>query len=247
MSSRGSSAGYDRQITIFSPEGRLYQVEYAFKAVKLGNQTALGIRGTDTAVIVAQKKVPDKLTDPQTVTSLFQVTPTIGVAAVGLIPDAKNQVQRLRYEAAEFKFKFGYDMPAGILAKRMADINQVFTQHAYTRPLGVELILIGMDIQSGPQLYKVDPAGSFIGYRACSAGQKDQEATNFLEKKFKSNPQLNHEDAIQLAISSLQQILSVDFKASEMEVGVVSTKEPKFKMLSEREIDNFLTAIAERD
>jgi len=247
MSARGSSAGYDRHITIFSPDGRLYQVEYAFKAVKNSSQTAIGIRGQDCVVVVTQKKVPDKLIVPETVTSMYKLTDKIGCVMVGIIPDAKSQVQRTRYEAAEFKFKFGYDIPTHYLAKRIADMSQVYTQHAYMRPLGVEMILIGIDEEEGPQLYKCDPAGTYIGYIACSSGQKDQEATNFLEKKLKNLKMTSTEQTIQMAISSLQTVLSADFKPSDLEVGIVTTKNPRFTILTPSEIDHHLTQIAERD
>jgi len=170
-----------------------------------------------------------------------------GCVTTGLIPDAKSQVQRARYEAADFRYKNDYEVPVSYLAKRMADLSQVNTQHAYTRPLGIELIMIGMDEEVGPQLYKCDPAGTYVGYKAVGSGQKEQEATNFLEKKFKNSPKLNTEETIQMAISSLQAILSVDFKAHELEVGVVSIKNPKFTLLTTAEIDQHLTAIAERD
>jgi len=245
--SRGSSAGYDRHITIFSPEGRLYQVEYAFKAVKTQTQTSIGIRGSDCAVVVTQKKVPDKLLDPSTVTNMYKISDTIGAAMTGMTPDAKMQIQRARYEAAQFKFKFGYTTPVSYLAKRVADISQIYTQHAYMRPLGVEMILIGIDEETGPALFKCDPSGSYVGYKACASGVKEQEATNFLEKKFKNDPKLNLPDTIQLAISSLQSILSADFKATEIEVGIVSVDNPKFRLLSTTEIDQYLTLIAERD
>jgi len=245
--SRGSSAGYDRHITIFSPEGKLYQVEYAFKAIKTQGTTSIGIRGADSVVIATQKKIPDKLLDPDTITSIYKVSDFIGCVETGMIADARSQVQRARHEAAQFKYKFGYEVPVQYLAKRLADFAQVYTQHAAMRPLGVACILAGIDDEVGPQLYKCDPAGSYVGYKATCAGEKEQEATNFLEKKFKADPQLSRDEAIQMAIATLQAVLSMDFKATEIEIGVVSKENPRFTLLTPQEIDTQLTRLAERD
>ncbi|ETV79408.1 hypothetical protein H257_07425 [Aphanomyces astaci] len=241
-----SGDGYDRHITIFSPEGRLFQIEYAFKAVKESNLTSVAVRGATSCVVVTQKKVPDKLIDPDSVTNIFKITPAIGALLTGLYADAKAQVQRLRYEAHEFENKFGYPVPVHVLAKRLADISQVYTQHASMRALGVVTILIGIDEEKGPQLYKVDPAGNYRGYKATSAGVKDQEATNYLEKKIKANDSLDHEGTVHCAITCLQSVLSADFRPSEIEVGVVVQGE-RFRKLTEEEIDVYLTAISERD
>lgn len=161
-------SGYDRMITIFSPEGKLYQVEYAFKAVKAAGNTTIAVRGDDTICIVSQKKVPDKLIDPVSISNMFSITKYIGMAVTGLTADSRSIVQDARYRAAEFRFKYGYEIPVDYLAQALADKAQVHTQQASMRPLGVMSILIGVDEERGLQLYKVDPAGVCQLTKACS-------------------------------------------------------------------------------
>ncbi|KAK8948298.1 Proteasome subunit alpha type-6 [Platanthera guangdongensis] len=245
--SRGTGAGYDRHITIFSPEGRLFQVEYAFKAVKAAGVTSIGVRGKDSVCVVTQKKVPDKLLDQTSITHLFPITKYLGLLATGITADARSLVQQARNEAAEFRFKWGYEMPVDVLAKWVADKAQIYTQHAYMRPLGVAAMILGIDEEKGPQLFKCDPAGHFFGHKATSAGLKEQEAINFLEKKMKNDVAFSYEETVQTAISALQSVLQEDFKATEIEVGVVRKDEPVFKVLSTEEIDEHLTTISERD
>lgn len=243
--------GYDRHITIFSPEGRLHQIEYCISAVKNAGLTSVAIRGAGSCVVVTQKKIADKLIDPSSVSNIFKVSDKIGCVMTGMLPDSRSQVQRMRYEASDFQFKYGYECPVHVLAKRMADLAQIHTQHAGYRALCCVTMLIGVDDEKGPQVYKIDPAGHFLGYKATSAGSKEQEATNYLEKQYKADAankgdKMDGDATIQTAITCLASVLTLDFRATEIEVGAVDGK-GRFAMLSEEEIERHLLAISERD
>jgi len=262
-----SRTSYDRYLTVFSPEGRLYQVEYAFKAISGSGHTAIAVRGKDTAVVITQKKVPDKLLDASTVTHLFSITPTIGCVMTGLIADARAQISRARSEAADFRYKYGYEITPDALARRLANINQVYTQRAAMRPLGISTILIGIDPELGPQVFKLDPAGYFVGFHATAAGQKQQEAMNHLEKKWKkldggkgadepvaAGKTLGRAEVVEMAIEAISTVHATDFKAGEVEIGIVSDAEeesPKtrgqWRVMDEAEVERHLLAYAEKD
>jgi 20S proteasome subunit alpha 1 len=175
----------------------------------------------------------------------------------GMHGDARSLVQKARSEAAEFRFKYGYEMPPDVLARTLADQAQVYTQHAYMRPLGVVPIIIGIDEEKGPQLFKVDPAGYFVGYKATASGVKEQEATNWLEKRHKAASGglagLGYDETVQTAIEALQQVLGEDLKAGDVEVGVVAgpstaqRQDGVFRVMKEDEVEEHLVAISEKD
>lgn len=245
-----SAAGYDRHITIFSPEGRLFQVEYAFKATNQTNLNSMAIRGKECAVIINQKKVPDKLLDASTVSYIFRISNHIGMVVNGGIPDARNAALRAKAEAAEFRYKYGYDMSVDVLAKRMANLAQIYTQRAYMRPLGVILTFISFDEELGPSIYKCDPAGYYVGYKATATGPKQQEITTNLENFFKkSKTDYLNEDGwdkvVEFGITHLIDSLGTEFTKNDLEVGVAI--KDKFFVLTPNEIEERLIAIAEQD
>lgn len=240
-----SQGAFDRQITVFSPQGHLYQVEYAMKAALGGGNTAVAVRGEHSATFITQRKIPDRLIDPSSLSNIHRITDTIGCLMIGLLPDIKVQVDRVRYEANEFAYNNGYPMPVHVLAKRMADICQVYTQEASGRALACIMLLIGHDDEKGCQVFKVDPAGHYLPYKAVSTGKYEPEAMNYLEKKVEELSQLDEASSIEMAISTMQHVLSSDFKSSEIEVAVVS-KGKKFRVLKEDEIEERINSIMEK-
>jgi 20S proteasome subunit alpha 1 len=159
--------------------------------------------------------------------------------------DVRAQVERIRYEANEFWFNNGYSMPTHALAKRIADLCQINTQEASSRALAVLMIFIGYDDEKGAQLYKVDLAGHFLPYKAVASGKCEQEAMNFLEKKVTELSALDEPSTVEMAIMTMQHVLSSDFKGSEVEVGVV-TKGSKYRVLTEAEIEERVNAIQDK-
>ena len=244
--SRGS--GFDRHITVFSPDGRLYQVEYAFKAAKSAGLTSIGVRGSDCVVVCIERKVPDKSIVPSSVSHLFPVSEKIGACMTGLLPDARALVARMRSEASDFKSENGIFCPVAALASRTGDLAQVYTQQAFMRPYGVVTMLVGIDDELGPQLYKVDPAGMFQGFKATAAGVKEQEAINYLEKQWKkSSGNLSRNEAIEMAIECLQNVMSQEYKANDIEVGIVTADKPGLRVLTDAEVEERLNAVSAKD
>ncbi len=223
-------------------------MEYAFKAASSASGlTGVSLRGKNSCAVVTQKKVPDRLMDPKSISHMFTITPKIGCLATGMIADCKAQVQRLRYEAADFQFKYGYSIPVHVLAKRIADIAQVNTQSASMRPLATVCILIGVDDEKGPQVFKVDCAGHYLPFFGTASGSKEQEAVNFLERRVEDMKEYDADQTVRTAIMCLGSVLGSDFRGNEIEVAMVEGKDGLFTKLSEEEIDAHLNAIADAD
>lgn len=246
-----SSGAYDHYLTIFSPEGRLHQIEYAMQAVKSADLTALAVKGTDCVVLISQKKTDDprmdnKLLDHSSVTRLFPITNKIGAVVVGSIADGRTVMSKARQEASEFYYNNGHNMPVKLLARRMADKSQSATQHAGARTMGVDAIFAAVDEESGPELYKTDPAGYFIGFKAVASGKLGQECNSILEKLVKDSTPNSESECVQTGIMALQEAAKVDFNSKNLEVGVINGFE-NFKTYTSEQIEKVLTDIAERD
>jgi len=233
--------GYDRAITVFSPDGRLYQVEYAIETVRRGT-IAVGVKCKDGIVIAVEEK-PRKLQISEISQKIFQVDDHVGVAAAGYIPDARSQVDNARFFSQSNKMIYDEPVEVETIAKHLADQCQQFTQYAGVRPFGVALILGGV-VNKTPQLYLTDPSGTYISYEAIAIGASSDEVTDFLEKTYKND--LSLDDASALAVAGIY--LSSEDKegTNHIKMAQIKTETGLYEILSNEQIVNFAKTAKEK-
>jgi len=233
--------GYDRAITVFSPDGRLYQVEYAIETVKRGT-IAVGVKCKEGIVIAVEEK-PRKLQISVTAQKIFQIDDHVGVAAAGYIPDARSQVDNARFFSQSNRMIYDEPVEVETIAKHLADQCQQFTQYAGVRPFGVALILGGV-VNKVPQMYLTDPSGTYISYDAIAIGAGSEEVTDFLEKTYKND--LSLDDASALATAGIY--LSSEDKegVDHIRMAHIKTETGLYEILSKDQITNFAKTAKEK-
>jgi len=233
--------GYDRAITVFSPDGRLYQVEYAIETVRRGT-IAVGVKCKDGIVIAVEEK-PRKLQISEIAQKIFQIDDHVGVAAAGYIPDARSQVDNARFFSQSNKMIYDEPVEVETIAKHLADQCQQFTQYAGVRPFGVALILGGV-VNKIPQLYLTDPSGTYISYEAIAIGANSEQVTDFLEKTYKND--LSLDDASVLATAGIY--LSSEDKegTSHIRMAHIKTETGLYEIISNEQIENFAKTAKEK-
>jgi proteasome alpha subunit len=229
-----AAAGYDRAITVFSPDGRLYQVEYAIETVRRGT-LAIGVKSKDGVILAVEEKAR-KLQISNVTQKIFQVDDHIGVAAAGYIPDARTQVDHARFFAQSNRRI--YDEPVDVegVAKNMADMAQQFTQYAGVRPFGVALILAGVD-KNGASLYLTDPSGTYIGYDAVAIGAGSDQVTEFLEKQYQL--EISMEDAGALAMQSIYLVSEEKTGTRHVKMAVIDNDTKTMRKVEDRDIERY--------
>jgi len=233
--------GYDRAITVFSPDGRLYQVEYAIETVRRGT-VAVGVKCKDGIVIAVEEK-PRKLQISNTAQKIFQIDDHVGVAAAGYIPDARSQVDNARFFSQSNKMIYDEEVEVETIAKHLADQCQQYTQYAGVRPYGVALILGGV-VNNTPQLYLTDPSGTYISYDAISIGSGSDNVTDFLEKTY--NEELTLDEASTLAAAGIY--LSSEDKegTNHIRMAHIKTETGLYELVSDESIKNYADTAKEK-
>lgn len=234
--------GYDRAITVFSPDGRLYQVEYAIETVRRGT-IAVGVKAKEGIVIAVEEK-PRKLQIAETAQKIFQVDEHVGVAAAGYIPDARSQVDNARFFSQSNKLIYDEPVDVEAVAKHLADQSQQFTQYAGVRPFGVALIIGGVDSDNKSQLFLTDPSGTYISYDAVAIGSGADQVTDFLEKNYKHEMSL--EDASILATAAIYLASEEKEGITHIRMAQVKKQTKQFEVLSENQIANYAQLAKER-
>ncbi len=228
--------GYDRAITMFSPDGRLLQVEYAKKTVRQGS-TAIGIACSDGVILVTDKRIVDKLIVPSSVEKIWQVDSHIGATASGIISDARILIERSQILAQQHKVT--YDSPIDIISivRDISNIKQMTTQSGGLRPFGVSILIAGVD-STGIKLYETDPTGIYFQYKACVIGEAELEVEEILYKEYKESMAMK--DGFRLAMKALKKSLDKSFDPIRIDAAYISKKDKKFTRLSKEEILQYL-------
>jgi len=229
---------YDRAITVFSPDGRLFQVEYARVAVLRGTTTA-GVKYKNGVVLMADKKMTSRLVEPRSIEKISQIDEHIGCATSGLVADARVLVDYARVAAQINKITYSEKIAVELLVKKICDYKQAYTQYGGVRPFGTALLVGGVD-EKGIHLYETDPSGSLTAYNAGSIGDGRNTVMEMFEEKYKDD--MEFEDALLLGLEALQRASETPLRSTAVEIGVVET-EKKFTRLDESETQRFLSRV----
>ena len=228
---------YDRAITVFSPDGRLFQVEYAREAVKRGT-TTVGIKYKNGVVLLVEKRVNSRLVEPDSIEKVFKIDRNVGCATSGLVADARALVDKARVECQTNRFNYGEEMPIETLVKRLCDFKQSYTQYGGVRPFGTALLVAGVD-EYGAHLYETDPSGAMTSYKAVGIGSGRNEVTEIFEEKYKEG--MTAKQAIILGVNALQKANEEEFEFKNVEIANVS-EDRGFYNLDQEEIRKYATS-----
>ncbi len=228
--------GYDRAITMFSPDGRLLQVEYAKKTVRQGS-TAIVLTCKDGVLFVSDKRIVDVLVVPESIEKIWQIDDHIGATAAGIISDARVLIERAQVKAQQHRVTYDSPIDTGTIVKDIASLKQVCTQSAGLRPFGVSILVAGID-HDGPRLFETDPTGIFFEYKASVIGEGEVEVEDILHKQYK--PTITIEEGLKLCIKALKKVVDKGFNVDRIDAAYIRTDERKFKKFSKKHIEKVL-------
>jgi proteasome alpha subunit len=237
MQGQAQQQAYDRGITIFSPDGRLYQVEYAREAVKRGT-ASIGIRTADGVVLAADKRSRSPLMEPTSVEKIHKADDHIGIASAGHVADARQLIDYARQQTQVNRLRYGEAIGIETLTKNVTDYIQQYTQVGGARPFGVALLIGGIE-NGEPRLYETDPSGTPYEWKAVAIGAERRDLQDYLEEHYVEEADLA--GGIGLALETLASTDEEGLEPDGVGVGTVDAETGEFRRLSNDEIESYLT------
>lgn len=235
MSVFAAPGAYDRAITVFSPDGRLFQVEYAMELVNRG-ATILALRSSGGVVLGAEETI-DPLEESEYSWKIFKIDDHVGTAIVGLSSDARILIDQARIHAQSNRLTYDEPIDTEVVTKRICDIKQLYTQHAGVRPFGVSMIFAGVD-KTGPRVFGTHPSGTYRGYKARAEGAGRETVFNILKEEYKEDMEL--ENATNLAVKCLTKALEARQLPPRIKVAVTSSETKKMTILADEKVESIM-------
>mmetsp|Transcript_20341 Transcript_20341/g.57273 ORF Transcript_20341/g.57273 Transcript_20341/m.57273 type:complete len:250 (+) Transcript_20341:118-867(+) len=235
---------YDRGVNTFSPEGRLFQVEYAMEAIKLGS-TAVGILTAEGVVLAVEKRITSTLLEPRSIEKIMEIDSHIGCAMSGLVADARMMIKHARSEAQNHRFMFAEPMTVHSTTQAVCDLALRFGEEGrkedvMSRPFGVALLIGGVD-KGVPALYYCDPSGTFLTYDAKAIGAGAEGAQSSLEEQY--NKAMSLEEAQLLALKTLKQVMEDKITSINIELATIRTETSQYVLYKADQVEALLSKL----
>lgn len=232
MSVFAAPGAYDRAITVFSPDGRLFQVEYAMELVNRG-ATIIGLQ-CDEGIVLGSEENIEVLEEAEYSWKIFRVDEHVGAAIVGLSSDARILIDQARIYAQSNKLTYDEPIDVEVVTKRICDIQQMYTQHAGVRPFGVSIIFAGVD-KAGNHVFGTHPSGTYRGYKATALGAGRETVLAILKDEYKEDMTL--EATVKLVVKCLAKALEARQLPARIKIAIVPSATKKMEMLKDETVE----------
>lgn len=229
---------YDRGVTVFSPDGRLYQVEYAREAVKQGS-AAVGVKSPDGVVLAVHTRTRSKLMEAESVEKLHKADDHVGIATAGHVADARQLVDYARRIAQAERLRYEEPGTVETITKAVTDHVQQTTQTGGARPYGAALLIAGVDRDGSPSLFEADPSGTPVEWRAVAVGGGAKTAQDYLESEY--DDEVSLDDAVALAIAAIAETDDEEVPAEDIGVAIIPADDRRFRELETEEIEGYVS------
>lgn len=227
--------GYDRAATMFSPDGHLLQVEYAEKTVKLGSNS-VGLVCKDGVVIIADKRIRDKLIAAESAMKVFEIDEHVMASAAGIASDARVLIDKSRLLAQQHRVSYNSPIEPISVIQMIADNKQLYTQYGGARPYGVAMMVAGVS-KNKAHLYTSDITGNFFSYRANAIGENDEQIKEELRKDFNEN--MTMDEGVKFVMKIFKEILTKNFEPARFDIAMVSSKDGKIVRASPEDLKKY--------